>query len=355
MMSHADRKPTDPPAKAEGPSRRGPRIGPALAIVLSCGLSPIALAGEGVATRPALVADSGVARLGWIGGPPLAIAAAAMGLFALAGRRLGRVRDPEALAERIGLELLGTIPTLPKARREPGRCAALGAPQSRRDLEGFLDSLDRLRSAIHPGQSGRGRGTRTLLIAGPRGGEGRSTLAAQLAERCAHAGLLTLLIDADLRRPTLGRMLELPEGRGLVDILLGEAGPEEVISAVGGRCGFHALPAGTVTVEPDRLLQGDRLPNLLARARASFDLVIVDAPAVLEFPDALTIGRSVDAALLAARSRASRPEEVERACRRLIAAGVPVLGLAVNGVRASGPGRGGRRPEGPAPGIAGSR
>ncbi len=354
MMSRADRKPIDPPSEAAGPSRRGRRLATALAFGLACGLGPMAMAGEGGVTLPGPAADSGVARLGRIGGPPLVMAAAAMGLFALAGRRPGRVRDPEALAERIGLELLGAIPTLPRARRESGRCTTLGAPRLRRDLDGFLDGLDRLQMAIRPGASGRGRGPRTLLIAGPRGGEGRSTLAAQLAERCAHAGLLTLLIDADLRRPTLGRMLEIPEGRGLVDVLLGEAEPEEVISAVGGRCGFHALPAGSGRVETVSLLMGERLPVLLARARASFDLVIVDAPAVLDFPDALAIGRSVDAALLAARCQASRPEEVERACRRLLAAGVPVLGLAVVGVRASGSVRGGRHPKGTAPGVVGS-
>ena len=108
---------------------------------------------------------------------------------------------------------------------------------------------------------------------------------------------------------------------------------EEAISVIGGAGGFHFLPAGSPRVDPSRLLHGDRMSKLLASARESFDLVIVDSPPVLPVPDALTIGRWVDGVVLAVRYDSSRYPLVERANRRLAAVGVPVIGAVINGVR----------------------
>jgi len=144
---------------------------------------------------------------------------------------------------------------------------------------------------------------------------------------------MTLLIDADLRRPSLGELLEVPEGPGLVDVLAGEVEPEAAMVVIGNAGGFHLLPAGTPGQDPSRLLQGDRLGGLIARLRATFDVVIIDAPPVLAVPDALLLGRWTDGAVLAVRHDTSRFPLVERAHRRLATIGVPVLGAVVNGVR----------------------
>ena len=109
-----------------------------------------------------------------------------------------------------------------------------------------------------------------------------------------------------------------------------------MITVVGDAGGFHLLPAGTPRVDPSRLLQGDRLGKLLAQARESFDMIIVDAPPVLPVPDALTIGRWTDGAVLAVRYDTSRFPLVEKANRRLATVGVPVIGAVVNGVRVDG-------------------
>jgi succinoglycan biosynthesis transport protein ExoP len=186
--------------------------------------------------------------------------------------------------------------------------------------------------AICSGKAGRGRARRSVLITSATCGEGKTTLAAQLAERCANAGLLTLLIDADIRRPSLSRMFDLPTSQGLANVLRGETRAEEAITVVGEAGGFHFLPAGSPRIDPSRLLHEGRLSKLLASARESFDIVIVDAPPVLPVPDALSIGRWVDAAVLAVRFDASRYPLVDRANRRLAAVGVPVIGAVVSGV-----------------------
>ena len=88
--------------------------------------------------------------------------------------------------------------------------------------------------------------------------------------------------------------------------------------------------------DPGRLLQPHRVGPLLDRLRRSFDVVIIDTSPVLPVPDALCLGRCVDGAILATRFDASRYPLVERANRRLVEAGIPVLGLVVNGVKSFG-------------------
>ena len=268
-------------------------------------------------------------RMKLLAGAPAALLLALVGLFVLVEAKSGRVADPDDLPARVRLGVIGVVPPLPTLQPARGLRAARS---ERRRVEEFVQSLDHLRVALCSANLGT-QGRRCLLITSATGGEGKTTLAAQLAGRCANAGLLTLLIDADLRRPSLGELLEVPEGPGLVDVLAGEATPEEVMVVIGNAGGFHLLPAGSPAGDPSRLLQGPRLGDLIARFRETFDVVIVDAPPVLAVPDALILGRWVDGAVLAVRHDTSRFPLVERANRRLAAIGIPVLGAVVNGVR----------------------
>jgi capsular exopolysaccharide synthesis family protein len=269
-------------------------------------------------------------RLAVMAATPVGVLGLLMGLFVLIEARAARVGDPDDLSARVRVGVIGVVPPLPTLRPSRG---PRSARDEKRRVEEFVQSLDHLRVTLCSGKPGTAAARRCVLITSACGGEGKTTLAAQLAGRCANAGLLTLLIDADLRRPSLGELLEVPEGPGLVDVLLGEADPESAMVVIGNAGGFHLLPAGTPGHDPSRLLQGDRLGHLLARLRATFDVVIVDAPPVLAVPDALLLGRWVDGAVLAVRHDTSRYPLVERANRRLASIGIPVLGAVVNGVR----------------------
>jgi succinoglycan biosynthesis transport protein ExoP len=262
---------------------------------------------------------------------PVGMLLGVLGLFVVVELHAGRVHDPEELPDRLRIPVLGVVPPLPRARLAQGQLSDRDEARSRRDQDQFILSLDHLRVAICSGKPAWGRARRSVLITSACSSEGKTTLAAQLAERCVNAGLLTLLIDADIRHPTLSRMFDLPTNQGLVNVLRGEARAEEAISVIGGAGGFHFLPAGSPRVDPSRLLHDVRLSKLLASARESFDIVIVDAPPVLPVPDALTIGRWVDGAVLAVRFDNSRYPLVDRANRRLAAVGVPVIGAVVNG------------------------
>ena len=262
---------------------------------------------------------------------PILMFVLTVGLFVLLEVRSGRVADPEEISTRLRLGVIGVVPPLPSL--QPSRALGFrGRNEEKRRVEEFVQSLDHLRVTLcapRPGKSHR----RCVLITSACGGEGKTTLAAQLAGRCANAGLMTLLIDADLRRPSLGELLEVPEGPGFVDVLNGEAAPETAMVVIGNAGGFHLLPAGTMGQDPSRLLHSDRLGLLIGQFRETFDMVIIDAPPVLAVPDALLLGRWTDGAVLAVRHDTSRFPLVERANRRLASVGVPVLGAVVNGVR----------------------
>jgi capsular exopolysaccharide synthesis family protein len=263
---------------------------------------------------------------------PVGVLAILLAMFVLVEVRSGRVGDPDELPSRVRVEVIGVVPPLPSLRPSRALWGSRDEIRARRQFEEFMQSLDHLRVALCAGRKG-GERRRCILITSACSSEGKTTLAAHLAGRCANAGLSTLLIDADLRNPSLSRLLKVPEGPGLTDVLRNEATAESAMMVIEAGGGFHLLPAGTMGYDPSRLLQSDQLAQLLGQLRQAFDMVIMDAPPVLLVPDALTIGRCADGALLAVRYDTSRFPLVERAHRRLAAVGVPVIGAVVNGVR----------------------
>jgi capsular exopolysaccharide synthesis family protein len=256
---------------------------------------------------------------------PVGVLGTVLGLILLLEIRSARVADPDILSARMKHEVFAIAP-LPNIR--PGDDA--NDDRSEQRLARFVQSLDHLRVALcEGGMPGEGR---CVMITSATGGEGKTTLAAHLAARCANARTSTLLIDADIRRASLGRLLDVPVGPGLGDVLAGDIEFDQAAITVQAG-GFHFLSAGIPGRDPSRVLKSARLSELLGRLRQTYDLVIIDTPPVLPVADALIVGRWADGAVMAARFDASRMPLVERANRQLAAAGIPVLGVVVNGVK----------------------
>ena len=274
-------------------------------------------------------------RTAMMAAAPVGTLAVVLAMFVLLEVGAGRVNDPDDLPGRLHLGVIGVVPPLPPAEPAKGLPWGNNQERARRKVEEFVQSLDHLRVQLWAGRRA-GAKHRCVLITSACVSEGKTTLAAQLAGRCANSGLSTLLIDADLRRPALARLLEVPGEPGLADVLSGEIEPEAAMTVIGSAGGFHLMPAGARGHDPSRLLQGERLGALLARFRETFDIIIVDAPPVLPVPDALILGRWTDGAVLAVRHDSSRYPMVERAQHKLASVGVPILGAVVNGVRGGG-------------------
>ena len=177
-------------------------------------------------------------RIKYMAAAPVGVLFLMLGLFMLLEVKAERVGDPDALSTRVQSEVYA-LPPLPTARSLRKR----SVPDTDDQIEQFIQRLDHLRFAVcgNPAELEKGR---CVLITSAVGGEGKTTLAAQLAARCGNAGMSTLLIDADLRRTGLCSLLDVPEGPGLSDALISdEPAPTELVVPVQGGT-FHLLPAG---------------------------------------------------------------------------------------------------------------
>ena len=194
-----------------------------------------------------------------------------------------RIADPDALSTRVQSKVY-SLPPLPTARS----MRKLSVPDADDQIEQFIQRLDHLRFAVCGTSVEMGKG-RCVLITSAIGGEGKTTLAAQLAARCGNAGMSTILIDADLRRAALCLLLDVPEGPGLSDVLKNEATVEDVVIPVQGGT-FVLLPAGTPIQDTSRILQSRKVGELIAQLRQVYDLIIIDSPPILPVPDAFDPG-----------------------------------------------------------------
>ena len=141
-------------------------------------------------------------RLKYMAAAPVGVMFMMLGLFLLLEIKAERVADPDALSTRVRSEVYA-LPPLPTARS----IRKLSESDADDQIEQFIQRLDHLRFAVcgNPGELGKGR---CVLITSAIGGEGKTTLAAQLAARCGNAGMSTLLIDSDFRRAALCKLLD---------------------------------------------------------------------------------------------------------------------------------------------------
>ena len=267
-------------------------------------------------------------KLKYMAAAPVGILFAMLGLFLLLEIKDQRVADPDSLQTRVRSEVFA-LPPLPN----PYAMRRLKESVVDSQREQFSQRLDHLRFAVCGNTAELGRG-RCVMLTSAIGGEGKTTVAAQLAARCGNAGVHTLLIDSDFRRSSLCHLLQVPDGPGLTDLLSNKTTFDQVVMPVqGGE--FYLLSAGSPVDDTirSRMLQGPNFGQLIKQLRQLYDLIIIDSPPVLPVPDALIMGKWADGAILAARYDKSRFPQVERARRTLDNAGIPVLGTVINGMK----------------------
>jgi succinoglycan biosynthesis transport protein ExoP len=152
------------------------------------------------------------------------------------------------------------------------------------------------------------RGVRLVLVTSPLPEEGKSTVATGLAWAEAMAGRRTLLVECDLRRPTLGGRLKLQSSPGLSDFLLGEAQPADILRVVAAGNGrardaapFACIPAGRPAPNPAEMLNSARFRDFIAEVTTVYDRVILDTAPLLPVSDTLALLSQVDGMLLCLR------------------------------------------------------
>ncbi|MHC4872008.1 MAG: polysaccharide biosynthesis tyrosine autokinase [Planctomycetota bacterium] len=192
-----------------------------------------------------------------------------------------------------------------------------------------------LRNNIRYGRSGSPE--KCLLIASATQSEGKSTVSANLATSYALEGNNVILIDADLRRPRGHKLLETfhqerPIQYGLADYLTGDVDFDEIIYSTSVP-GLSLIPAGSRVRNPAKLMGSMEMQDMIDRAEDSFDIVIIDCPAVLPVVDATTLSGRVRGVLMVIAAEEVEIAAVRMALYRLQHVGSPIVGAVLNKVR----------------------
>ncbi len=224
------------------------------------------------------------------------------------------VKAPEDIEKHLGLPVLGVIPMLKKT-----------SPQDawRDQRSAFSEAYRSVRTAL---QFSTANGApKTLLVTSATPSEGKSTTALTLARNFAQMGTRVLLIDADLRNPTLHRTLGVENGKGLSNLLAGAARPNDVIMTTSDK-GLMIMTSGPLPPNPAELLAGTKMLSLLTVAGLKFDKIIIDGPPVLGLADAPILANVARGTLLVVEASETRVSVARNAIKRLQAAQAILVG-----------------------------
>ncbi|MFO0889627.1 MAG: polysaccharide biosynthesis tyrosine autokinase [Isosphaeraceae bacterium] len=240
------------------------------------------------------------------------------------------VKVPEHVTQGLTLPLLGVVPRI-RRTAQTHRAGHLWTPGSPDSLE--ADAFRNVRASLL-GVSDRLGPIVTLLVTSPKAGDGKSTAALNLAATCARAGERTLLLDVDLRRPSLGGVFPAEPDKpstvlGLVDVLRGDVPWQATLRHTELR-NLDFIPTGDPRDIPIEILGTLELRQLLAALRNHYDRVILDGPAVLGMADCRMLGRMVDAAILVVRSGAHQFMTLQRTRAMMEQSRVSLAGVVVN-------------------------
>lgn len=224
---------------------------------------------------------------------------------------------------RLGMTMLSMVP-LVNGRRKFGPASQLFVSGKHR---AFKESLRTLRTAIS--LSGSDELTKVVLVTSAIGDEGKSTIAINLAQAFAQMERV-LLIDADMRKPSIGRRLSLPlDHPGLVEVLSKNAKLEDAtIKTVDPN--LDILQTGTIPEDALQLLSSRQTSSLMRVLRIQYDRIIVDSPPVLPVSDAPVLSSYADAVIMVAKSKSTSIMQTRAAIAKLMRVSAPVSGVVVN-------------------------
>jgi non-specific protein-tyrosine kinase len=259
--------------------------------------------------------------------PPVLALALALGLlggFAVAfllERLVPRLYTVEAIESAADRDVLAAIPEVPRKQAE---LAPYNGGSPAQEAFGVL--------AVHVLAYAQERGVRTVLVTSRNKGDGKSTVALNLGAELARSGHRVLLVDADLRDPSLHRKFGFDNGVGLGNLLQSAAMPwtlDEFIVQPDKVSNLSVLPAGSPSAGPAPLLASQGLEQLVAELRRRYDFIVFDAPPLV-VSDPLSLAMVADLVLLVVEGSGAPDQEVQLAVRRLSSIGADHVSVVVN-------------------------
>ena len=258
----------------------------------------------------------------------LAVAIALAISFAIGLEQLdNRIKTPDEIATHLKLPCLGLVPRLSLKKLNGAPLINNGVPAN------FSEAFKGVRSNVQ--FSSVHEGSRSLVVASTGPSEGKTLVSTNLAIALAQMGQRVILIDADMRRPTVHEMLGESQEPGLSNVLVGNADPSSVVrrSSVPG---LWVLPAGRIPPNPAELLASARFRVFLTKLGEKFDWVILDSPPVMAVTDASVLAHSANGVIFVVGAEMVARGAAQVAVRQLVAAEGKLLGAVLNRVNLDG-------------------
>ncbi|MCL2468775.1 MAG: polysaccharide biosynthesis tyrosine autokinase [Alphaproteobacteria bacterium] len=235
-------------------------------------------------------------------------------------------RTAPQLEEAIGIPVIGQVPSLKRITEKTPEDYVVSKP-----LSAFSEALRTVRTAIH--FSNVDRPPRSVMVTSSAPSEGKTTFCFSLARSLAIAGNKILLIDADLRRPRLARILKIrADRRDLTTILTGESKVEDVLRTDPTTPNLSVIPAFGRSPNAQDLLGSNQMKNLMEELSKNYDLIIVDTPPILAVSDAAMVARVVDTSLFIVKWADTSRDTVTQALKQLQSFGSRIAGAVLNQV-----------------------
>mgnify|MGYP000918061898 CR=1 FL=1 len=235
---------------------------------------------------------------------------------------------PDDVEKGLGLDLFGIIPESPMDEKEPfaGQLFLSGEKHSP-----TAESIRALRTVLlfHLRQI---TGCRTILVSSPNPSEGKTTIAFNLASAFQQNHLKVLLIDGDLRKPQLHKILGVPSEKGLTDMLEGESSFAETVAANVGGLGFDFISAGSHSHHPTELLGTSKMRTLMAVLEKNYDIIILDSPPYLAVADVFVLNEWASGVVIVTRYHKTEKRQLRNLKRRFNVTGNKIFGLIMNRV-----------------------
>jgi succinoglycan biosynthesis transport protein ExoP len=233
------------------------------------------------------------------------------------------VKAGQDFTDLVGAPQLTAVEAVPKLRTGHDQLFLLTQPHSR-----AAESLRLLRTNLEFAAGAREIATLAITSAGP--GEGKSTITANLAVAMAQAGFSTVVVDADLRRPSQHRIFDLPNERGLTTLLVRQDPEWRWAATPVAGMPLHVLPSGPLPPNPADLLSLGRFQELIGHIATEVDVILVDTPPVLAVSDPLVVSNYVDGMVVVCEAGRTRLDALRRVAQSLPKETARLVGIVVN-------------------------
>ena len=237
-----------------------------------------------------------------------------------------RMRSADEIAAVLGLSILGVVPKMAGVRKSIVGC---GQKVHLKPRSVSAEAYRTIRTAIFYGvPEGKAK---TILITSPAPGDGKSTLASNLAITMAQAKQKTIIIDADFRKPMQHKIFKIDNKTGLSNLLAGTIDLDEAIQAGPGE-GLDILPCGASIPNPSEMLSSNAFADLLKSLSGQYDRIILDSPPVTPVADSQILGAICDITIVVLRAEKSMRKVSQQTRDTLMSVNAHVLGTVVNDV-----------------------